>query len=402
MSTPRPRALLFAALLVGTAFGIACDKVPLFAPTQATITLIPSTTVVAANGTATIIASVIEQSGTPVQNGTVVTFTSSFGTIAPREASTTNGQATVEFRGSGQSGTAKIGAFSGGIKATDLEILVGGAAADRVLLRAEPATVVTSGSTVQLVATVLDASGNGLSGVPVTFTANNGTLLASQVLTDGSGIARTSLTTNRNTSVSANAGNKSATLELTAVTAPSVTIALAGNTAAEAGAPLTFTVTPPSGGLQLTGVTINWGDGTTTQLGAIAAATQVAHTYAQPGQYTITATGNDAGGNSASTTLVLAVTERSTVPVTITASPATPSLAGGGLVNFTVSTGGVGTGAGAIRFYEWEFGDGSSTVTTGPAVSHRYSAQGNYTVRVRVTTTTGAEGFGQTQVRVGP
>src|SRR6478672_8070329 len=124
MSTPRLAASLLPAVLV-LALGVACDKVPLLAPTQATITLIPSTTVVSATGTASIIASVIEQAGTPVQNGTVVTFTSSFGSIEPHEGRTQNGQVTVEFRGSGQSGTAKIGAFSGGIKATELEIKVG-------------------------------------------------------------------------------------------------------------------------------------------------------------------------------------------------------------------------------------------------------------------------------------
>jgi PKD repeat protein len=53
-----------------------------------------------------------------------------------------------------------------------------------------------------------------------------------------------------------------------------------------------------------------------------------------------------------------------------------------------------------VRFYEWDFGNGDSTVTTGQTVSYRYSATGNYTVRVRVVTTTGQEGFGQAQIRV--
>src|SRR3546814_5164939 len=56
-----------------------------------------NTTSVPANGTATVIASVTEQAGTPAQNGTVVTFTSSFGTIEPAEARTEGGKATVLF-----------------------------------------------------------------------------------------------------------------------------------------------------------------------------------------------------------------------------------------------------------------------------------------------------------------
>lgn len=405
MSTPRPIALLLAVLLSGTVFGVACDKVPLLAPTQASITLIASTTVVAANGTASIIANVVEQAGTPVQNGTVVTFTSSFGSIEPAEARTENGKATVTFRGSGQSGTAKIGAFSGGIKATELEIKVGGAAADRVALRAEPATVVTTGGTTTITATVIDASGNGLDGVPVTFTADNGTLTSGQVLTDASGNARTTLTTNRTTKVTASAGAKTADVTITAVTAPSVTVALASGTTAEAGGPSSFTVTPQGGstGNPLTNVVINWGDGQTSSLGAITSATNVTHVFNAPGIYTVTATATDAAGFSTTNSTLVNVTERATVPVTVTASPSVASLASTqGLVSFTVSTGGIGTGSGSIRFYEWTFGDGGSTVTTGPAVSYRYGATGNYTVRVRVTTTTGAEGFGQVQVRVTP
>src|SRR3712207_5325088 len=85
-------ALFFALALVS-----ACDKVPLLAPTESTITLTASTTIVPVNGTAQIVASVTEAAGTPVQNGTVVTFTSSFGNIEPAEARTQGGKATVRF-----------------------------------------------------------------------------------------------------------------------------------------------------------------------------------------------------------------------------------------------------------------------------------------------------------------
>ncbi len=63
----------------------SCDQLPLTAPTESIITLNVSTTVVPINGSAEIIASVTESAGTPVHNGTVVTFTSSFGTMEPRE-----------------------------------------------------------------------------------------------------------------------------------------------------------------------------------------------------------------------------------------------------------------------------------------------------------------------------
>src|SRR5687767_10075493 len=87
----RPFARSFCILAVVAL--AACDKVPLLAPTQSTITLTVSTTALGVNGTAQVIATVIEQSGTPVQNGTVVTFTGSLGSFDPPESSTTNGKA---------------------------------------------------------------------------------------------------------------------------------------------------------------------------------------------------------------------------------------------------------------------------------------------------------------------
>ena len=66
----------------------SCDKVPLLAPTASVITVVSSRSVLPINGTAQIIATVIEQSGTPTHNGTLVTFTTTLGTLDPREAMT--------------------------------------------------------------------------------------------------------------------------------------------------------------------------------------------------------------------------------------------------------------------------------------------------------------------------
>src|SRR5438270_1707582 len=93
------RAIL--ALLAVPLFLAACDKVPLLAPTGSVITLLPETTTVSLNSKINIIATVIENgvaaasgsgsgatttvtrtaAGTPVQNGTVVSFTTTLGTI---------------------------------------------------------------------------------------------------------------------------------------------------------------------------------------------------------------------------------------------------------------------------------------------------------------------------------
>src|SRR3954471_14707979 len=107
----RSRSML-AVLLLPLALLAACDKVPLLAPTGSVITLFPATTTVPLNGQVTITATVIENgvssggtgtgsgsrtstssrsgNGTPVQNGTLVTFTTSIGRIEPSEARTHN------------------------------------------------------------------------------------------------------------------------------------------------------------------------------------------------------------------------------------------------------------------------------------------------------------------------
>ena len=99
---------------------------PLAAPTDSTITLFASSTTVGLNGSIEITATVIESAGTPVQNGTVVTFTTTLGTIEPNEASTNNGKVTVTLLAGTRSGTAEVRAFSGGTSSADaLTVTVG-------------------------------------------------------------------------------------------------------------------------------------------------------------------------------------------------------------------------------------------------------------------------------------
>ena len=133
--------------IYGTAVGLltalvagACDKVPLLAPTESTITLAASRLVLPVNHFTEIIATIIEQSGTPVHNGTVVTFTTTLGTIEPREARTNSGKVTVLLHAGSQSGTAKVSAFSGGARAEEIEIAIAGAAAETIILNVSPGT----------------------------------------------------------------------------------------------------------------------------------------------------------------------------------------------------------------------------------------------------------------------
>ena len=101
-----PRALF--ALVAAALLATACDKVPLTAPSESTITLFATATSVSSTGSTDIVATVIEQAGTPVQNGTVVSFTTTLGRIEPSEARTQNGKVTVKFTADGRSGLAEV------------------------------------------------------------------------------------------------------------------------------------------------------------------------------------------------------------------------------------------------------------------------------------------------------
>jgi adhesin/invasin len=403
MSSSLP--VLFAAAVAASLAGVACDKVPLLAPTNSTITLTSNVGVLPTNGTAQLTAVVIESAGTPVQNGTVVTFSSSLGSVEPQEARTTNGSVTVQYLAGSQSGTARIQAFSGGSRAEEIEILVGAAAAGAITVRANPAAVPTSGGTAEIVATVVDTGGNALRGAPVTFSTTQGQLAQSSALTDAQGEARTSLTTNAEAVVTARVGGgesaSSAEVTVRARNIPAVTIAVgAGGTpgaanTGEVGLPTVFTLTPPAAenSNSIREAIVNFGDGTVRNLGPLPVATTISHTYTRPGTYTVTVTATDVLNFTATTSLTVTINERATVPITLQLL----SLSAG-LASFSAS-GVPPPNAGSIRLYEWDFGDGGSAVTTGNTTSHRYNP-GTYVVRVRVVTTTGHEGFAELTIRV--
>ena len=97
------------------------------------------------------------------------------------------------------------------------------------------------------------------------------------------------------------------------------------------------------------------------------------------------------------------VTEPAGIPLTFTATPNPVSVGTQqGLVTFSASAGGLGTGGTAISSYTWDFGNGQGTTTTASTTNHRYSAPGTYIATVTVRSTTGQQGFGQLTIRVNP
>jgi len=394
----------------------ACEKVPLTSPTGSTISLSTNSNIVPVNGSVDITATVTESAGTAVQNGTTVIFTSDFGRMDPAEAKTQNGRATVKFMASGQSGTVKVNAFSGaastsgGTTSGALTLLVGGAAAGRMTVRAEPPNIPQTGGTVQVFANVTDTNGNALAGAPVTFTiggtgTGTGILSASTAITDSNGNAQTTLTTTQTAAVTAAVATATttavtATVTVNVLAAPNVTLACP-TTTQQVGVAVSCTITPSvtAGSAAIRNVTVNWGDGTGEQpVGNVTGATTLSHTYSSPNTYTVTASATDLNGQrgtgSSSVTVqrinpTVTITGPATgttgVPVTFTVTPPTNPLQP--ITNVTV-----------------DFGDGTSRnlgVITGiTSFTKTFGSEGGFTVTATATDASGGRGSSSTGIVV--
>ncbi|HEX2445605.1 MAG TPA: Ig-like domain-containing protein [Vicinamibacterales bacterium] len=433
--TRRLVGALFAVVVLLTMTAWGCDKLPLLAPTGTVISLFPSSTVLPVNGSIDITAVAIEAgssgqtptptptppttpgqpttpttptptpgtpgTGTPVHNGTVISFTTTVGRIEPNEAPTHNGQVTVKLIAEGQSGTARITAFSGGARSAEIMVNVGTAAVERVLLRADNQNLPASGGTTRLIARVEDVGGAGLAGVPVTFTTTAGRLEPSSSTTDSIGEAVSTLSTALEANVTASAGSKTSTPALVVRINPRSGLTITGpTTPPPVGVPASFTVGVAAAAL-VNNVVINWGDGGTQPLGSLSGNTTVQHIYNTQGTFTVTATGTTAFGDTESTSTAITILPAQPPSVLISVSPQNPPVNTAAIVTATV-TGATST----ITNYSFNFGDPAaippSTSGTSNQVSVQYTTTGPKVIIVTVTQAAGPNGQGQTVINVVP
>ena len=365
----------------------------------------------APNGSIDVIATVIEAGsaaggtggttgtastgGQPVHNGTVVTFTTTIGTITPNEARTKNGQVTVKLTGDGRSGIASIFAYSGSAKSAELKVNVGAAAVERLVLTASPQSLPPSGGTAQLAARVEDISGNPLPGIDVTFSTTTGTVLTPTAKTDDNGVATTSLITTLAAKVTASSGAKSATIDIALAPRTGISIT-APSTAPSAGSPASFTVSVASAA-NVRDVKVEWGDGSSSSLGAVSGSGSITHVYDDPGTFTVTATATDAAGNHESVSTSVTVLPQTPVGVTLTASSTNPVV--GQTVTFTATNATLPAGV-VILGYNWNFGDGSTFSGTSNISTHIYSSTGPKDISVTLRLSNGGTAIGVTSIIV--
>jgi hypothetical protein len=374
---------------------LACDSAQLTAPTNSTISVNALSRVLPVGGSTEVSATVIESGGTPVQNGTVVRFTTTLGRVDPVEAQTRNGTAVTTFFAGDDSGVAEVRATSGGAGATtpptttppttttttgnaSVLITVGAAAVDTVTVRANPAVVSANGGTVNVIATVMGVGGRLLSNIPVSFAATRGTLSSTSAMTDGNGEARVSLTTNADTDVTATAGSKTSTAaRVTAQPGPSVTLTCAVGTATNCasvsvGQAITFTASRGATTSNIVSSTLDLGDGTTRDLGSLSSPATVSHSYSSAGTFTVRLTATDVNGET--TTAVQSVRVLVAATGTLTATK------NGMDVTATVNTTPPGTS------FAWTFeGTTPNRTTTSQTETFTYTTAGTKTISVLVT-----------------
>ncbi|HZM62737.1 MAG TPA: Ig-like domain-containing protein [Vicinamibacterales bacterium] len=418
------RRTSFAVILVAAFLSTTCNSTPLTAPTNSTITLTAGTRVLPIGGSTQLTAEVIEQAGTPVQNGTTVRFTTTLGRVDPAEAQTRNGVATATFFAGDDSGIADVRATSGAANAGStttpppstggtgtttttpssanvVQISVGAASIETVTVRANPATVSQSGGTVQVVATVTGTNGRSLPNLVVNFSATHGTLSSGSAITDAAGEARVSLTTNADTEISATAGTKKSETpaKVTATAPPSVTLTCAvgatNNCASvSTGDTVTFTASRASASSVISSSTLDFGDGQSESLGSLSSPVSIAHRYNQAGTYTARLTASDINGETTTTSSVITVTDLvATISLSVT-NTVTRTVQATATLSATGST---------ISRYEWTFapdGNPATLTTTTNSATSSFASAGNKTVSVRVVLTDGrsAQASGQIQV----
>ena len=224
--TPRKAAVLLLVLLLGT-----CNQAIMTAPPGSTLSLSANPEHIAAHGDVSVItAFVLEATGTPVADGTVVQFFTTLGSI-DEQGKTNDGVARVNLVSDSRSGTAHVTAVSGGDVTTtpttttmaaapplvpagfvsamavtgasalsaaaasgSVDVVIGTGRTLHVVVTAVPPKV-TPTRPAQIVAFVFDDAGNPVPNVPVLFAVTGGTgteSLESQgrpVFTDNNGQA---------------------------------------------------------------------------------------------------------------------------------------------------------------------------------------------------------------------
>ena len=272
-------------------------------------------------------------------------------------------------------------------------------------------TVLAPGGSTEVMAYVVEEVGTPVhDGTTVVFTSTMGRMDPVQALTQN-GIARTTFTAGFSTgtaritaqSGAAEAGAEGNVVEVVIASTPTATVGLTVTpTNATVGQPVTLTVNPTiANGAMPPRVVVAWGDGTTSDLGTVAASREAIHVYNAVGTFSITATATAEGTSTSSTTV--SVTAAGAIAVNVSGSPLVQARCQA--VTFTATATFPLGDTTSIARYEWSIRSNTGSenedfTTTGNIVTRVFRTTGTKTVSVAAVATDGRQGNGQTQVVV--
>jgi len=366
--------LWFVPVLIALTLAV-CKQVDFTAPGGSEIRLTAQPLSVNVGGTSRLSVTGTRESGAPLPDGTVVRFTvnDNLGAITPNPAETTNGVATATFIAGQRSGTAGVTATSGAITSDEISITIGEARISRVILTADPAALPPEGGKIQLRAYVRDENGNAVSGVQVFFRTTAGTLSShgEPVFTNASGIAKDTLKTDGDATVTATAGGTDDSLDISlgSQTAPTCNLVVSPTSAA-VNQTISFADNSEDADSTLNKSNWDFGDGRSST-GFV-----VTHSYSSSGTFIVTHTITDSQGLSDTCAPTVIDVQEGQAPTCSFAIAPTGDVDVGQQVSFAdTSTDPDGT----IQSSAWDFGDGKTA--SGFSTTHTYTAAGSYIVR---------------------
>jgi serine protease len=182
------------AVVTATVGGLSATALVTFTPgAPANLALVAAPSTLQVGHLSVLTATVTDQFGNPVADGTLVSFSTNLGVATPAIAATVNGVATATLS-STVAGLATVTATVGSLNATALVTFTHGPAA-QLLLIATPALIFSNGiSQSTVVATVRDAFGNPVPGAPVQFLVTSGQLSPTSGASDPNGQVTTTVT----------------------------------------------------------------------------------------------------------------------------------------------------------------------------------------------------------------
>jgi hypothetical protein len=147
----------------------------------------------------------------------------------------------------------------------------------------------------------------------------------------------------------------------------------------------------------ISNVSVDFGDGTSQNLGPITGSTTVPHTYRDEGTFTVRATASDASG--CAETISTGVTILPGQPPSVTVTASNTNVTCGQTVTFTASVSG---NTSTIVAYDWNFGAGAvpETFRTGSRTTATFTTAADRFVIVTVTQASGPQGQGGVGISV--